>query len=104
MKKHVVMVSMLASILVLGSGCATSQPIGTLYTNLKLPVDVTANQAGKKMGVAESKSILSLIATGDSSIGAAMRNGNITKVSHVDWEVENILGIIGTYRTIVYGE
>ncbi len=41
---------------------------------------------------------------GDASIDAAKRNGKITKVHHVDWQVENILGIIGKYKVIVYGE
>jgi len=33
-----------------------------------------------------------------------MKNGNITKISHVDWEAKNILGIIGNYKVTVYGE
>ncbi|MBL7016116.1 MAG: TRL-like protein family, partial [Kiritimatiellales bacterium] len=31
-------------------------------------------------------------------------NGGITKISHVDWKVKNILGFIGEYTTTVYGE
>ena len=89
---------------VLLSGCATPYPQGVAYTNLRLPIAVTEQEAGKKVGIAESRSYFGLVATGDSSIQAAMRNGRITRVSHVDWEVENILGLIGTYRTIVHGE
>jgi hypothetical protein len=33
-----------------------------------------------------------------------MERANITKIHHVDWEVENILGLIGNYKVIVYGE
>jgi hypothetical protein len=77
-----------------------------LYTNLKLPVNVTDNvhKASPKVGTAECQSILALVATGDCSIETAMRNGGITKVYHCDWEVENILGIIGKYKITVYGE
>jgi hypothetical protein len=78
-------------------------PVGSLYTELKLPVSATANQ-GKKQGTAECKSVLSLVATGDCSIDAAKKNGGITKVSHVDWEAKNILGLIGEYKIHVYGE
>jgi hypothetical protein len=44
------------------------------------------------------------IATGDASIEAAMKNGGIKKVHHVDTQVKNILGIYAEYITIVYGE
>ena len=44
------------------------------------------------------------IALTTASIETAMKNGGITKVYYVDWEVENILGIIGKYKVIVYGE
>jgi hypothetical protein len=88
------------------TGCATSFPIGGLYTELKLPVTVTSNPAPAKMkiGVSMCTSILGLVATGDASIDAAMKNGGITKIHHIDWDVRNILGVIGEYKTTVYGE
>jgi len=55
------------------------------------------------MGTAKATAIIG-IATGDASIAAAMSNGGITKVHHVDTEVTNILGIYATYTTVVYGE
>jgi len=90
----------------LATGCATAYPVGALYTELKLPVGATSNSADarQKVGVATCTSVLSLVTTGDASIQAAMKNGGITKVSHVDWEVKNILGIYGEYKTTVYGE
>jgi hypothetical protein len=33
-----------------------------------------------------------------------MKNGGITKIHYIDWDVKNILGIIGTYKVTVYGE
>ena len=87
------------------TGCATVYPIGSWYTDVKLPVGATDN-VGKatKVGTAESISILSLFAFGDSSIEAAKKNGGITKVYHVDWDARNILGIYGKYTVTVYGE
>ncbi len=41
---------------------------------------------------------------GDCSIAAAMKNGGISKIHHVDYKVKNILGIIGETTTLVYGE
>jgi len=85
-------------------GCATSYPVGGLYTKLTLPVSCESDVKSMKTGTSECKSILGWVATGDASYEAAMKNGGITKVNHADWDVENILGIIGTYKLTVYGE
>jgi len=49
-------------------------------------------------------SVLALVAWGDATIDDAMRAGNISKVATVDYEVQNPLGIYGTYCTVVTGE
>ncbi|GAA3588786.1 MULTISPECIES: TRL-like family protein [Marinobacter] len=86
------------------SGCATSFPVGGLYTDVELPAGATSNTAASKTGVAKCQSILSLVAIGDCSIEAAKEDGNISSVSHMDWKAKNILGIIGTYELRVHGE
>jgi hypothetical protein len=95
----------LAGLLFLFTGCATIYPSGAIYTNVQLPMQVTDN-AGTPMktGTAQATSILGLVATGDASIEAAKKNGNITKVYHVDWDAMNVLGIYGRYTVTVYGE
>jgi hypothetical protein len=105
MKKLLCLVSVLVVAFYL-SGCATSVPMGSLYTELKLPVTATGEQVkgAEKVGRAECMSVLGLVATGDASIETAMKNGNITKVTHIDWEAKNILGIIGNYKCTVYGQ
>lgn len=104
MKRSLGFLALLLAAAVL-TGCASSYPTGMLYTQLKLPVLATGAPSGAlKVGTAECTSILALVATGDASINTAMKNGNITKVHHVDWDVENILGIIGKYKCTVYGE
>lgn len=86
-------------------GCAAPYPVGTFYTKLELPITATSNSGkASKVGTAECTSILSLVATGDASIETAKKNGGITKVHHVDWDAENILGIFGRYKVTVYGE
>ena len=85
-------------------GCASTYPIGVLYTKVNLPVSADASVKSMKSGTVECKSILSMVATGDVSYEAAMKKAGITKINHADWEAENILGIIGTYKLTVYGE
>lgn len=86
------------------SGCAYVVPMnGSLYTDLKAPVTVGGCMTMSKSGTAQATAIIG-IATGDASIEAAMKNGGITKVHHVDAQVKNILGIYAEYTTVVYGE
>lgn len=45
-----------------------------------------------------------LFSTGDASIEAAMKNGGITKVHHVDYKTTTVLFLYTKQTTIVYGE
>jgi hypothetical protein len=93
----------LLSALLFLSGCASYQPMGAFFTSGKMGV-ADNNGPASKTGKACMKSILGLAASGDASLAAAKAAGNISKVSTVDYEVENILGIYGTYCTVVKGE
>jgi len=84
------------------SSCATTEPKGGIYTAVTLP-EAASSARGNKTGTSEAKSYLGLVAVGDASIETAKRNGGITVVSSVDRKVENVLGIIGTYTTVVTG-
>lgn len=84
------------------TGCASTSPVGALYTDVKIPQTATS-ASGAKQGTATCTSVLSLVATGDCSIDAAAKNGGITQIQSVDSKVNNILGIYGTYTTIVKG-
>ena len=85
-------------------GCASPYPMGIAYTELKLPAQATSNEGSSKVGVSRCTSVLGLVATGDASIAAAMREGGITRIHHVDWNAKNILGVYGEYTTTVYGD
>jgi hypothetical protein len=87
------------------TGCATIMPMGSAYTGAKLPFMATANSGvSSKTGEAQCISVMGLVAVGDCSIETAKKNGGITKVNHVDWNVKNILGVYGSYTVIVSGE
>lgn len=97
-------------------GCATNlfpggpTPAGSLVTSVRAPalalavaIDPTAKPV--KKGKASAGAFLGLIAAGDASIEAAMKEGGITRVHHVDHEVNTfLLGIWVGDTTIVYGE
>ena len=103
MKKIMILLSASIALLFL-AGCATTQPVGIVYTNVKLPVTATQNK-GKptKEGTSRSQSFVGMVATGDSSIDKAVRDGSITEVQYVDWHAKNIMGFLGTYETVVKG-
>ena len=56
-----------------------------------------------KHGRACAKNILGIVGSGDSSIEAAKKNGGITKVLSVDYEIETYL-LFGTVCTVVAGQ
>ncbi|MBL8013816.1 MAG: TRL-like family protein [Candidatus Omnitrophica bacterium] len=87
-------------------GCATLAPVGMLYTKVNVPMQMGDGKdiTYSKVGQASANSYFSLIATGDASVDAAAKNGNIKTIKYVDYHVENILGVIGTYTTTVYGD
>ncbi len=92
--------------LVLCTGCWTmaNGPIFAPIQACKGAVSAgDSNVKAMKVGKAEAMGVL-IVGVGDSSIGAAAANGQITKIHHVDAEQFNILGIYSRNTTIVYGE
>ncbi len=83
--------------------------VGTLYTSVKTPASAVAYYGPQattaaKVAKVTTTNILGIIATGDASLEAAMREAGIKKVHHVDQEVTSILGLWSTYSIYVYGE
>ncbi len=95
------------SVLLIGllTGCASvkSPVTGFWYTDVKSGDLITESAKGTKMGQACSETILGLVAMGDSTIETAMKSGKITKVTHVDYTANSILGFYGKYCTVVHG-
>jgi hypothetical protein len=104
MKKKVLSLTAVLVAMAFLAGCASLYPMGMAYTEVKLPTQATSADKALKVGTSQCISVLALVAIGDASIEAAMKNGGITKIHHVDWDVKNILGIYGEYKTTVYGE
>ncbi len=72
------------------SGFSTSGAVGT--------------GTGTKTGEACASSILGWIGTGDASIAAAMADGKLTQIHHVDHSVMSVLGIYAKSCTQVVGQ
>lgn len=90
------------------AGCATTGMNsdtggGFWYTSTTEGKHANFAVAGKKTGEACASNILGLIATGDASVGAAMRAGGISSVVAIDKSYSNILMIYGKACTIVHG-
>lgn len=91
------------------SGCAiVASPLpGSIYTSVAYPSyyqGVDNGGPGMKKGEAMASSILGIVATGDASIAAAVRNGGITKIHTADTKATSVLGIYASYTTMVTGE
>jgi hypothetical protein len=85
------------------SGCAV------LYTDIKTPIPSlsinTDAQGTAHVGKASCASYVWVVALGDCSVQAAMQNGGISKVHHVDSEITSyFFGIYTKFTTVVYGE
>ncbi len=106
---------MLASVIgaMLLAGCVAPKPHGFLisdYTvnqNLAIayPSSAGKNVDSLKCGKSLCKGYIgNLIAIGDASVAAAMKNGDIKTVHFVDWKVKSVIGLVEEYECIVYGE
>jgi len=99
-----ILILLLVGCLLLGCAVSYHPLVGSIYTANKGPLLVTESEGGTKEGIATSKSILGFC-TGDSSIGAAAKNGNISKIMAVDTDIRSVLfGIYVEYTTIVRGQ
>ena len=97
-----------AALAACATGCvmpaASNATMAALTLDVGAPGHVVDNSVKPvKVGTATSSGII-LLSEGDCSIKAAMENGGITKIHHVDYKVKNIFGIVGSTTTYVYGE
>jgi len=89
------------------SGCALtvgSPATGFLFNDSVGPGHAATPHKIAKTGKSTCTSILGLVAQGDCSIATAAKNGGISKVATVDYDVKNILGLYATTTIIVTGE
>ena len=117
MKKLSISVLLSSIAVMLLTGCTAVGPsygggtpvAGWAYTDtqapsqqLHAPIDASAQPS--KVGESSASGILGVVGVGDASLEAAMKNGGITKIHHVDHKVLSILCLYVKYTTLVYGE
>jgi hypothetical protein len=87
------------------SGCAIGHApvVAPITVSQQGPVSAGPAAGSSRIGRATAIGIVAA-SWGDASISAAMRNGGITRIHHVDHETTNLFGVYARYTTIVYGE
>jgi PBP1b-binding outer membrane lipoprotein LpoB len=103
MKKQTMRLALILILTLFLSGCAL------LYTDIKTPLPSlstnTDAQSTTHVGKASCAYYVWVLALGDCSVQTAMQNGGISKVHHVDSEINSyFLGIYTKFTTVVYGE
>jgi hypothetical protein len=87
-------------LIVLLSGCVANIKTPMIALSLDYKSDTYP-----KVGYASCKQFVWVFMNGDCSLAAAMQNGGITKVHHVDTSVSVIVfGAYSRFTTVVYGE
>lgn len=99
-----------------GTGCATNVYPGgpsvgaSIFANVTAPaqmltVATDANAKPVKVGRATSSAVFGIVAAGDGGLNAAMKDGGITRVHHVDHNIKLFAyGIYVSDTVIVHGE
>jgi hypothetical protein len=90
------------------TGCAANPFVGVAYTRVKAPTITLTEKIDavsfSKKGEASCSNFFGLVSTGDASLDAAMKQGGITKVHHVDCRYKLVLGLYSKFTLVVYGE
>jgi hypothetical protein len=85
-------------------GCLAYTPVmGVLVTAAQGPITATTYDQSARTGNSCAYSVMGLVAWGDASINAAKNAGQIKQVASVDFETFNLLGIYGSFCTVVRG-
>lgn len=104
--KRLLVLTAVVALSVAVSGCAvTFGPVtGLAYTNAKYPWSATGSpKEPTRVGRATVRSFFGAVATGDASIQTAAQNGGITEIHHVDYEAQNVFGVVADFTVVVYG-
>ena len=118
--KPVLRVTLAALLFISSTGCGNAflwrtpvkPPVGVLFTQYSAPMTTEPGgvPATGKVGTASTFYVRDPLITGfdvaweDASIEAAAEEGGISQVYYADYEVLQVLGVFGEFRTRVYGE
>jgi hypothetical protein len=94
------------------SGCAGVAFIGTgapgasgLYAQTTSKSFINEQtKLGSKSGESCMTSILGLVTTGDAGVNETAKKAGISRVTHIDQKLTNIIGVYATYCVVVYGD
>ena len=86
------------------TSCIIHPLAGGLYTSWNAHFGDHQQEIGQKEGKSCVTNILGLISTGDASVKSAAKKAGINKITSIDYELSNVLGLYGTYYVIVTGE
>ncbi len=103
MKLHQIAAIALATSVLGGCAMVASPSTGLLYTKVQGPITTGTSNNASKSGQSCVTNILGLVSTGDASIDAAKKAGSITNVASVDHDSTSILGLYGSFCTVVKG-
>ena len=78
------------------AGCVKSPLVGGIYTDVKDGLAVTGNAGSSKVGTAEAKGYVGVV--------ALAREAGITRIHHVDYQAKSYVGVYTIYTIIVYGD
>ncbi|MBI3777197.1 MAG: hypothetical protein HY273_16920 [Gammaproteobacteria bacterium] len=92
------------SLLILVSCANVRGPVPASLSAYTSPEDVGVYLETTKRGEACLTNILGLVATGDASIDAAKKAGNITRIASVESTQAKVLGYYARFCTVVIGD
>ena len=113
--RHLALALLLATLTVLPACSVAFYPggptlRGVIYANVDSPVQnlavhIDPEAKPTKRGTAATRAFMSLFAWGDGSVEAAMKDGGITRIHHIDHNIVQLLsGLWMSDTTVVYGE
>jgi len=96
-------ISLSVAVMFFGGCLAYTPVVGVAMTMVQGPITATAYDQSSRTGKSCASSAMGLFAWGDSSIGTAKSIGQIKQVASVDFDTFNLLGLYGTFCTVVRG-
>ena len=96
-------ISLSAAVMFFGGCLAYTPVVGVALTMVQGPITATTLDQSARTGKSCASSAMGLFAWGDSSISTAKSIGQIKQVASVDFETFNLLGMYGTFCTVVRG-